>query len=319
MPSRPSRANVSTPRDTSRVDQERRRARLEPVRAELAPVEQQQDVERVVDRLGIHPPVAVVPVADRVTVEAGQLRSEDRVQIRVGIAAEGAVARVQRDVYQVVEAGKQTDLREPAHPGQQREPDVRVAGLDGAVQAAQKVAVGAGCVRRLERVEDRLVVLVHQHHDPLSALLVERLDQSCQSAGKRCVGAGESGPPFGGRHLIRDLRRQGVRSGEVAAAEVEPQHRMTHRPVPVVMDGQTFEQRPVAFEELLQRIHQQALPEAPGARQEKVLARVDEPPQPGGLVHVVVAARPNLAEGLDPDRQLEPPSCPPAGGSRPVR
>ena len=93
------------------------------------------------------------------------------------------MARVQRDVYQVVEAGKQTDLRKPAHPGQQREPDVRVAGLDGAVQAAQKVAVGAGRVRRLECVEDRLVVLVHQHHDPLPALLVERLDQSCESAG----------------------------------------------------------------------------------------------------------------------------------------
>ena len=174
-----------------------------------------------------------------------------------------------------------------------------------------------GPEQSLERVEDRLVVLVHQHHDALSALLVERLDQSRESARYRCVGAGESGPPFGGRHLIRDVRRQGVRSGEVTAAEVELQHRMTHRPVPVVMDGQAFEQRPVALEELLQPVHQQALPEAPGARQEKVLARVDETAQPGGLVHVVVAARPNLAEGLNPDRQLAPPSCPRRGSRVP--
>ena len=47
-----------------RVDQERRRARLEPPGAELAAAEQQQDVERVVHLLGAQPAVAVVPAAD---------------------------------------------------------------------------------------------------------------------------------------------------------------------------------------------------------------------------------------------------------------
>ena len=85
------------------VHQKRGRAGFEPVGLELAAVEEQQDVERVVDRFVTTPVVAVVPGTDLVAVETRQLGREHGVKVRVGVAADGRVARVERDVLQVVE------------------------------------------------------------------------------------------------------------------------------------------------------------------------------------------------------------------------
>ena len=49
---------------------------------------------------------------------------------------------------------------------------------------------------------------------------------------------------------------------------------MPHRPVPPVVDGQPLEQRLVALEQLLAGVQEQALAEAPRARQEVVLSLV---------------------------------------------
>ena len=94
-------------------------------------------------------------------IQTGQFLRENRVQIVVRVAADGGVGRLQRDVGEVVEAGEEADLGELADAGEQREADVRVAGLHHGVQTAQEVAVGASYLRRLERIENRLVVLVH--------------------------------------------------------------------------------------------------------------------------------------------------------------
>ena len=51
---------------------------------------------------------------------------------------------------------------------------MRVAVLDGRVDAAQVVAVGAGHLRRVQRVQDRLVVLV-QHRDGAPGLSVPQM------------------------------------------------------------------------------------------------------------------------------------------------
>ena len=56
---------------------------------------------------------------------------------------------------------------------------------------------------------------------------------------------------------------------EVAAAEAQAHHGMANRPVPVAVDGEPLEQRLAALEQLLQRVQEQALPEAPRGRDRK--------------------------------------------------
>ena len=91
---------------------------------------------------------------------------------------------------------------------------------------------------------------------------------------------------------------------EVAVAEAEPQHRMTHRTVPASVDGQPLEQRLVALEELLQGVQEQALAEAPRTGQKVVGALIEQQIDVGGLVDVVAALLTEGAEGLDADGQL---------------
>ena len=147
------------PPPQQRVEQEGGRARLEPVRPEPPRAEKQQDVERVVELLRAEPRVAVVPFADAPAVEARQLRREHRVQVRLRVAADRRILRVEGDVGEVVQPGEQTHLGELAHPRDETEAEVRVAVLDHRVEAAQVVPVGACEVRVLQRVEYRLVVL----------------------------------------------------------------------------------------------------------------------------------------------------------------
>ena len=90
-----------------RFHQERGRAGLEPPGIEFTSVEEQEDVEWVVHLLLAPPTVAVVPVADLVPVEPRELRREHGVQVRVRVAADGGVARVQGDVLEIVQAGEQ--------------------------------------------------------------------------------------------------------------------------------------------------------------------------------------------------------------------
>ena len=112
------------------------------------------------------------------------------------------------------------------------------------------------------------------------------------------------------RFLSQDLQLvhyflvQIARFPEVATAEAEAQHGMPHRPVPPVVDGEPLEQRLVALEQLLAGVEEQALAEAPRARQEVVLSLVEQLPNVSGLVHVVAAPLPDLAEGLHADGQL---------------
>ena len=181
---------------------------------------------------------------------------------------------------------------------------MRVRVLGHPVQSEQVVAVGARHLRLLhQRVQDRLVVLVHQHGDSLPGLLVKSLQQMPKA--RRCGVV-----PHGDRHVPREtvqLRHyvlvQRGRFREAAAAEVQPHHRMALRPVVTVVEVQPREQLLVALEQLLQRVQEQALAEPPRARQKVVLALVEQPLYVGRLVHVVAVPLAQLAEGLHPDRQ----------------
>ena len=76
-----------------RLQQEVRRARLEPVRLEPPRAEQQQYVERVVHFLVAKPAVAVVPLANALPIKARELGGEHLVEVRLGVAANRGVPR----------------------------------------------------------------------------------------------------------------------------------------------------------------------------------------------------------------------------------
>ena len=79
------------------VAQEDRNGGIEPPDVEPAVAEQPQDIEGVVDLLLAPPSVAAVPASDLPAVEAGELRRERRLEIRVRVAADAGVPRIARE------------------------------------------------------------------------------------------------------------------------------------------------------------------------------------------------------------------------------
>ena len=158
--------------------------------------------------------------------------------------------------------------------------------------------------RRVQRVENRLVVLVHQDRDRPTSALVQRPYQVSETGRRGVMVSDDLRFLFQDLQLVHYFLVQVARFPEVATAEAEAQHGMPHRPVPPVVYGEPLEQRLVALEQLLAGIEEQALAEAPRARQEVVLSLVEQLPNVSGLVHVVAVPLPDLAEGLHADGQL---------------
>ena len=176
--------------------------------------------------------------------------------------------------------------------------------LDYRIDAAQELAIGAGNVRLIQGVENRLVVLVHENDHALAGLTVQRGDQVGKTAGRGGVFVGYLALPFDGCQLLHEVGREKARILEAAAAEAQAQNGMANGPVPLGMDVQPREERLAALEYFLERIQQQALAEPPRAGEEEVRSLFDQPLDEGGLVDVVAPLLPNLAEGLDADGQL---------------
>ena len=198
---------------------------------------------------------------------------------------------------------KEVHLRELADAGEEREPHVRVAVLDHSVQAAQEVAIGARQFPILQRVQDRLVVLVDQHHHALPGLPVQGADQVSEPLRCGLVAGSHARLDLNVIQLRRQVGVQIAVRREVAAAEAEPHHRMASRPSPALLDVQTREQLLAALEQLPQRVQEQALPEPPRTGQKVVLALVEQPLHVGRLVHVVAVQFAQFAEVLDAERQ----------------
>ena len=156
-------------------------------------------------------------------------------------------------------------LKAPAYPGEQRELDVGVGRLDGRIQPVQEIAVGAGDVRRTQGVQNRFVVLVHQHRDTLSGALVQHLQQAPETGVRGVVGGRDVRSALDGVELRHHVLAQSVGIAETTAPEVEPHHGTAHGPVPVRVDGEALEQGFVALEQLVQRVQEQALAETPRA------------------------------------------------------
>ena len=221
--------------------------------------EQLEQTEGVVDLVlfPAQPVVAVVPGADLAPVQAGQFRREHGVQIRLGVAADRRIGGVQGQVDEIVQVGEQAHLAELAHPRDEGQLHVGITRLERPVQSAQVVAVGFCELRFVDRVQDRLVVLVHQHDHAPPAAAVQRFQQRGEASRKRGVLEWRRTPPaqrvhqsgepsrrrpvLGRGQLAHGVRVQLAGSLEVAAAEVQPHHRVAFRPVPAVVNCQTAE------------------------------------------------------------------------------
>src|SRR5690606_24083438 len=84
-----------------------------------------------------------------------------------------------------------------------------------------------------------------------------------------------------------------------AFSKADADHRITYRPVPLVMTVQPTKQRLVAREQLRQRIDEQALAEAARAGEKVMRPLLDQVQRMSGLVHIVVIVLANLGESLD--------------------
>jgi hypothetical protein len=267
---------------------------------ELTLLEQQQHVERVVDRLA-GPVVAVVPGADLVPIEAFELRGEDLVEVGLGVAADGRVLRIDGDVAEIVQAREQADLTELADTCQKREADVGIGVLDDRIEVAQALAHGPCGLGVGDLVEDGLVVLVDQHHHALAVAGMGRAQQRGEAPGEGLAGGLNAQALGVDRKQLADLRLQLGAVAQHALAEAQAHHREASFPVPVPVGGKALKQRLVALEQLGQGIQEQGLAEAARSGQEIVRTLPDEAQGKVGLVDVVAIALANLAQGLDAD------------------
>ena len=266
--------------------------------------EKLEHIERVVDPLLPQPPVTVVPLANLLPVQTRQLRPEYRVKVRVRVPAYRRVLRPHRQVGQIVQPRKQTHLRELAHPGEKTEPHVRVTVLDDRVQPPQILPVRPRDLRILQRIQNRLVVLVNQHYHLLSRALVQQRQQVAKAGGRGVVAHLDIRRARKPVELRHRLAVKMARLGEVPAAEAQPHHRVTHRPVPVPVQRQPLEQCLLPLERRPQRVEEQTLPEPPRTREKVVRALLDQAPDERRLVNVVAPVLANPAKGLNANGQL---------------
>ena len=113
--------------------------------------------------------------------------------------------------------------------------------LDDAVESAQEITVGPRQVGRVERVQNRLVVLADQHHHAPPGALVRRPDQAAQTLRRPGRPGRDPGVVLHRLQLVQHLRGEVALPPERAAAEAQAHHGITNRPVPAVVDGQPRE------------------------------------------------------------------------------
>ena len=248
--------------------------------------------------------IAVVPGPDPLPVQPGQFGSGYSVEVCVRVPADGRELRIQADALQVVEAREQAHLGEHADSGDEGEPDVAGAALDGPVEAAQIVAVCLRQLRGVERVQDRLVVLVHQYYDLPPGLGMQSAQQDAQAirpAQSLPIGM-HAGLPLDEVQLRGDIARQVARL-VVLAVKAETDYRMGLRPVPMLVDEKPPEQPFAACEQFVQRVQQQALAEAARSGEEIVAALAHQVADERGLVNVIAVVVPDSPQGLNADRE----------------
>ena len=219
----------------------------------------------------------------------------------------------------MVHAREQAHLGKLAHAREKAKLDVRIRRFEGAIQSAQVVSVLDCHFRRLQRVKNRLVVLVHEHDGSLSALCMQGLEQMREAFRRKLlVSAVDSECPLRLLKLPHHRLMQIAGGREVAASEVEFHHRERDRPVPMLVDGQPLKEPLVAFEHFLDGVEQEALAEAARPREEIVLRAFDKISDVFRFVNVVIPVLSYFAKGLNADGEFEAGHWPTDSTSKPT-
>ncbi len=277
-----------------------------PVRQEIEDgegiVEPGRAVEAEAVVVVLHPPQQLVARHTRLPRRGVKPIEEVFLELRLRVPHDVAEGFAHRDVLKVVHGGEDARLGELGDPGQHHETEVLVAPLQHRVEAAERAPHR---LRRLEvpdLVQDRLVVLVDQHHDR-TASLEKPLDRPLEGpAGFVGVAAVQRYPlpaaPFGKlRHKVP------LEAGDVPhvhRAHVQPQHgagALCLLPHPF-LGGQPLEQLRAAAEHRVERREGQRLAEPAGAGQEDPRGARNELHQPLRLVHVEVSQIPQHFKAL---------------------
>ena len=243
-------------------DQKGGRAGLKPIGLDAPLVKQLQQPKRVVDRLA-QPVVAVVPVADLRPVKAGQLRGKHRINIGIGVAADGAVAHIQRDVLEVVQAREQADFAELGDAGQKDELEVFVRVFEHRVEVFERVAHLARSVFVFNAVKDGFVVFIYQYHHTLTCLLRGVGQQVFEAAAHVWKPGGVAKAVFQGGELLVQALPQISLGCQHATAKADADHRVSGTPVPRGIRNQAGKQLLIAFKEFFEGVEKQALAKAP--------------------------------------------------------
>ena len=225
---------------------------------------------------------------------------ELRYQFVLGNAANGIVLAVHADVHWLVKAAEHAHLRELGHAREQHKLQMRVGCLEGGVEALERFAVAIldkahfavhlHFVVRVHHVEQRLVVLVNQHHAAFARGVVHVCQQFTKplAVGIICV-------RLKAILLFPTLDKpfhnalQGPGLSKVRAVKVHVKHRVA---LPVLferIDGQSLEQFALPLKVVFERRHKQTLAKSPRATQKVGLSAFHELVNQVGLVYVEIS------------------------------
>ena len=297
-------------------------ARSEPVVAQHLLVKSVQQAEGVVDvRQGGAEVVAVILSLQHLLhlhfVHLELLRhladcfGKDIVYLLLRDAAECIVTLVHADVLGLVEAAEHADLRKLRNARKHHEPQIGIGILEHAVETFQHIAVvffeldavpfAVGDVQAaVEHVEQGLVILVNQHHDPAPRGAMCRLEHRAEALAER-LSLRASVPPLALCHIVLQHLVEHMGLCKVFTAEREVEHGML---VPLLFqrfNGQAPEQFLVAQKIVFQRGEKEALAEAARTAQEIDSAVGREVVNQCRLVHVHVAVLTQPVEALYAD------------------
>ena len=169
-----------------------------------------------------------------------------------------------------------------------------------AYQSAQVVPFAACDFGHVTGIRDRLVALVDQHYNPLSDLSVQSADEVVEALRAGLVAQPHSGASANAVQLRSQVDMQVARAPEVPLAEAEAHDGMADGPVPALVGAQSFEECPIALEQLLQSVQEEALAEASRPRQKVMCPLLDKPHGNAGLVDVTAVVLAKRAERLYP-------------------
>ena len=299
-------------RPLQQLHQVSRRARLEPVIAELPVLEGIQQAERIINARSFRREVITVVILlqsrqRRLIFQAqsvGQrldILFQLTADLHVRHATDIGVGVEHRNVLQVVEIAEDAHLPELRHARQQGETDAAVHRLQYPIEGFQGRA--HLFLKRLvvKGLQERLVVLVDQDNHPAARPLISPQDNAREP---------ERQAPF--RRIIAikllpsgDVPVQYIhqigRGSVFGDIQVQMEDRMLQ---PFLLEGghrQPLEQILFPLEIGLYRRNQQALAKTAGAAQEIITSRCHHLVDQGGLVNIKITLLADLLEILDTD------------------